>query len=58
MSGRSLLSIMNTASMQLTRGMEMNEKSVTVRRYGSREETRMSLDAFIDAMLKEIEQRK
>ena len=37
---------------------EMNEKSVTVRRYGSREETRMSLDAFIDAMLKEIEERK
>ena len=37
---------------------EMNERSVTVRRYGSREETKMSLDDFLDAMVKEIESRK
>ena len=37
---------------------EMNEHSVTVRRYGSREETKLSLDAFLDAMLKEIEERR
>ncbi len=37
---------------------EMNERSVTVRRYGSREETKMSLDDFLDAMIKEIESRK
>ena len=37
---------------------EMNERSVTVRRYGSREETKMSLDNFLDAMVTEIESRK
>ena len=37
---------------------EMNERSVTVRRYGSREETKMSLDDFLDAMVTEIESRK
>lgn len=37
---------------------EMNERSVTVRRYGSREETKMSLDDFLNAMIAEIESRK
>ena len=37
---------------------EMNENSVTVRRYGSRDEVKMPLDAFIDAMLAEIESRR
>ena len=37
---------------------EMNERSVTVRRYGSREETKMSLNDFLDAMVTEIESRK
>ena len=37
---------------------EMKERSVTVRRYGSKEETKMSLDAFLDAMIEEIESRR
>ena len=37
---------------------EMNENSVTVRRYGSRDEVKMPLDSFIDAMLAEIESRR
>lgn len=37
---------------------EMNENSVTVRRYGSREETKMPLAEFLDAMLDEIENRR
>ena len=36
---------------------EMKDRSVTVRRYGSKEETKMSLDAFLDAMISEIENR-
>ncbi|MBR2762298.1 MAG: threonine--tRNA ligase [Solobacterium sp.] len=36
---------------------EMKDHSVTVRRYGSKEETKMSLDAFLDAMISEIENR-
>ena len=37
---------------------EMKDHSVTVRRYGSKEETKMSLDAFLDAMISEIENRR
>ncbi len=37
---------------------EMNENSVTVRRYGSRDEVKMGLDEFLDAMIAEIESRK
>jgi len=37
---------------------EMNERSVTVRRYGSKEAVKMTLDEFLDAMMKEIEDRK
>ena len=37
---------------------EMNENSVTVRRYGSRDEVKMRLDEFLDAMIAEIESRK
>ena len=36
---------------------EMKDRSVTVRRYGSKEETKMSLDAFLDAMISEIDNR-
>ena len=37
---------------------EMKDHSVTVRRYGSKEETKMSLDAFLSAMISEIETRR
>ena len=37
---------------------EQNERSVTVRRYGSRQETKMSLDDFLNAMIQEIEERR
>ncbi|MBQ1318196.1 MAG: threonine--tRNA ligase [Solobacterium sp.] len=36
---------------------EANENSVTVRRYGSKEETKMSLDDFVKAMLDEIDRK-
>lgn len=37
---------------------EMNEGSVTVRRYGSREAVKLSLDEFLNTMIQEIESRK
>ncbi len=37
---------------------EMNENSVTVRRYGSKDAVKMSLDEFLDAMMAEIESRR
>ena len=37
---------------------EQNERTVTVRRYGSRQETKMSLDDFLNAMIQEIEERR
>lgn len=37
---------------------EMNENSVTVRRYGSKDAVKMPLDGFLDAMLAEIESRR
>ncbi|MBQ3272104.1 MAG: threonine--tRNA ligase [Solobacterium sp.] len=36
---------------------EAKENSVTVRRYGSKEETKMSLDDFVKAMLDEIDRK-
>ena len=36
---------------------EEKENTVTVRRYGSKEETKMSLDDFVNAMLDEIERK-
>ena len=36
---------------------EEKENSVTVRRYGSKEETKMSLDDFVKAMLAEIDSK-
>ena len=37
---------------------EMNERSVTVRRYGKKEAVTMTLDEFLDAMIREIEERR
>ena len=37
---------------------EMNENAVTVRRYGSKDAVKMSLDAFLDAMMEEIDSRR
>lgn len=37
---------------------EMNENSVTVRRYGSKDAVKMGLDEFLDAMIAEIESRR
>jgi threonyl-tRNA synthetase len=37
---------------------EMNERSVTVRRYGKKEAVKMTLDEFLDAMIREIEERR
>ncbi len=49
--------INKTPNMLILGDREMEERSVTLRRYGSREQQTLSLDAFLDLMVQKIKNR-